>query len=120
MRLVNSYDGSTWFAQDEKGFIHAFSRNKSNVIRSIKNKDKDSMHEASTYSNNVFESEDSFALYLQNRYGNALLSKVQAANELSVSRATIDNMRLSGEIKSTIVGSQVRISVKEIARIVMS
>ena len=67
----------------------------------------------------MFENQIKFAEQLKAQYGTALLSKVQAAKELSVSRATIDNMRLSGEIKSTKVGSQVRISVKEIARIVM-
>ncbi len=67
----------------------------------------------------IFESELLFAEHLKELYGTALLSKAQAAKELSISRATIDRMRLSGEITSKKVGSQVRFSVIEIARIVM-
>ena len=68
----------------------------------------------------MFENQLKFAEQLKLQYGTALLSKIQAAKELSVSRATIDRMRLSGEITSKKIGSQVRFSVKEIARIVIS
>jgi excisionase family DNA binding protein len=67
----------------------------------------------------MFENQLKFAEQLKAQYGTALLSKAQTAKELSVSRATIDRMRLSGEITSKKVGSQIRFSVKEIARLVM-
>jgi len=67
----------------------------------------------------MFENQLKFAEQLKLQYGTALLSKVQAAKELSVSRATIDRMRLAGEITSQKVGSQIRFNVREIARIIM-
>ena len=67
----------------------------------------------------MFENQFKFAEQLKLQYGTALLSKGQAAKELSVSKATIDRMRLSEEITSQKVGSQIRFNVKEIARIVM-
>ena len=68
----------------------------------------------------MFESQLKFAEQLRLQYGTALLSKSQAAKELSVSRATLDRMRQTGEITSKKIGSQIRFSVKEIARLVMA
>lgn len=67
----------------------------------------------------MFESQAAFAEHLRKQYGTALLSKAEAAKELSVSRATLDRWRQDGTIKSQLVGQQVRINAKEIARVVM-
>ncbi len=67
----------------------------------------------------MFENINTYAEQLKQEYGTALLSKAQAAKELSISRATLDRMRTSGQIKSQLVGQQVRISVMEVARIVI-
>jgi len=68
----------------------------------------------------MFENRLAFAEHLRKVYGTALLSKVRAAKELSISRATLDRMRQQGEIKSQKIGHQIRFNVKEIARVVMS
>ena len=67
----------------------------------------------------MFENINAYAESLRKQLGTALASKGQAAKELSVSRATLDRMRQEGQIKSQLVGKQVRFNVKEIARIVM-
>ena len=67
----------------------------------------------------MFENTNNYAESLRKQYGTALLSKHQAARELSISRATLDRMRQTGEIKSQKVGQQIRFNVKEIARVVM-
>ena len=67
----------------------------------------------------MFENINTYAESLRKEYGTALLSKYQAAKELSISRATIDRMRIDGQIKSQRVGQQVRFNVTEIARIVI-
>ncbi len=67
----------------------------------------------------MFENISNYAESLRKQYGTALLSKHQAARELSISRATLDRIRNSGEIRSKRIGSQVRFNVTEIARIVM-
>lgn len=67
----------------------------------------------------MFENINNYAESLRKQYGTALLSKKQAAKELSVSRATLDRMRAGGEVSSKRVGKQVRFNVVEIARIVM-
>ena len=61
-----------------------------------------------------------YAKFLHKKYGTSLLNKIKAAEELSISRATIDRMRKSGQIKSKVVGKQVRFHVLEIARIIMT
>lgn len=66
------------------------------------------------------DSREAFALNLRKQYGRSLLSKAEAAKELTISRATIDRMRKEGEIKSQKIGQQIRFNVKEIARVVMS
>ena len=63
---------------------------------------------------------DSFAEQLRKQYGTSLLNKTNASKEISVSRATIDRMRQEGQIKSKLVGKQIRFHVNEIARVVMS
>ena len=68
----------------------------------------------------MFDSTNDFAEHLRKQYGTALLSKYEAAKELSISRATLDRMRHNGFIKSQRIGQQVRFNVKEIARAVMS
>ena len=67
----------------------------------------------------MFENTNTFAESLRKQYGTALLSKVQASKELSISRATLDEWRKQGLIKSQMVGSQVRFNVIEVARVVM-
>ncbi len=67
----------------------------------------------------MFENISTYAESLRKQYGTALLSKVQAAKELSVSRATLDRMRKDGSLKSQLVGQQVRFNVTEVARVVM-
>lgn len=67
----------------------------------------------------MFENINSYAEQLRKQYSTALLTKEQAAKELSVSRATIDRMRTTGTIKSQMVGQQIRINVTEVARIVV-
>ena len=67
----------------------------------------------------MFESINTYAESLRKQYGTALLSKAQAAKELSVSRATIDRMRNVGQISSRKVGQQIRFNVTEVARVVM-
>ena len=66
------------------------------------------------------DSREIFALNLRKQYGRSLLSKAEAAKELTISRATIDRMRKEGEIKSQKIGQQIRFNVKEIARVVIS
>ena len=67
----------------------------------------------------MFENINTYAESLRKQYGTALLSKHQAAKELSISRATIDRMRNDGQIKSQLVGKQIRFNVTEVARIVI-
>ena len=67
----------------------------------------------------MFENINKYAESLRKQFGTALLSKAQAAKELSISRATLDRMRQEGLIKSQRVGQQVRFNVTEIARVVM-
>ena len=67
----------------------------------------------------MFETINTYAETLRKQYGTALLSKHQAAKELSISRATLDRMRNTGLIKSQRVGQQVRFNVTEVARVVM-
>ena len=68
----------------------------------------------------MFQNINAYAESLRKQLGTALASKAQASKELSVSRATLDRMRQAGQIKSQLVGKQVRFNVKEIARIVMA
>ena len=68
----------------------------------------------------MFKSTHTYAEFLHKKYGTSLLDKIKSANELSISRATIDRMRKDGQIKSQRIGKQVRFHVTEIARIVMS
>jgi len=68
----------------------------------------------------MFENINAYAESLRKQHGTALLSKQQAAKELSISRATLDRMRTNGEIKSQKISQQVRFHVTEIARVVMS
>lgn len=67
----------------------------------------------------MFESINAYAESLRKQYGTPLLNKAKTAKELSVSRATLDRMRQSGQIRSQRIGKQVRFHVKEIAGIVM-
>ena len=67
----------------------------------------------------MFENTNKYAESLRKQYGTALLSKCQAAKELSISRATLDRIRNDGQIRSQKVGQQVRFNVKEVARVVM-
>jgi excisionase family DNA binding protein len=68
----------------------------------------------------MYSNQFDYAEFLQKKYGTPLINKIKAANELSISRATIDRMRKDGQIKSKRIGKQVRFHVTEIARIVMS
>ncbi len=67
----------------------------------------------------MFENINTYAEQLRKQYGTALLSKAQAAKELSISRATLDRMRNDGQIKSKKVGQQIRFNVIEISRIII-
>ncbi len=67
----------------------------------------------------MFENIYKYAESLRKQYGTALLSKHQTAKELSISRATLDRLRTSGQIKSQKIGQQIRFNVTEIARVVM-
>lgn len=67
----------------------------------------------------MFENINTYAESLRKQYGTALLSKHQAAKELSISRATLDRLRTDGQIKSKKVGQQIRFNVAEVARIVI-
>lgn len=67
----------------------------------------------------MFENINAYAESLRKQYGSALLSKHQTSKELSISRATLDRMRQTGEIKSQKISQQIRFNVKEIARIIM-
>ena len=49
------------------------------------------------------------------RYGTALLNKKQAGKELQISTNQIDRMRDSGELKSSKVGQQIRVSASVVA-----
>ncbi len=68
----------------------------------------------------MYSNKFEYAEFLQKKYGTPLLSKLIAAKELSISRATIDRMRKSGELKSKRIGKQIRFHVLEIAQIVMA
>lgn len=68
----------------------------------------------------MFENIHSYAEALRKQHGTSLLNKKNTAIELSISRATIDRMRKSGQIQSKRVGKQIRFHVLEIARIIMS
>ncbi len=67
----------------------------------------------------MFESINNYAESLRKQYGTALLNKHQAAKELSISRATLDRMRLEGQIKSQKIGKQIRFNVKEVSRVIV-
>ncbi len=67
----------------------------------------------------MFENINIYAESLRKQYGTALLSKAQAAKELSISRATLDRMRNDGHIKSKKVGQQIRFKVIDVARIII-
>ena len=67
----------------------------------------------------MFENIYKYAESLRKQHGTALLSKKITAKELSVSRATLDRLRKSGQIKSQKIGQQVRFNVTEVARVVM-
>ena len=68
----------------------------------------------------MFDSREQFIAYLRKTYNKSLLTKKEAANELSISTETLDRMRRNGELKSVMVNKQVRIQLSEIARVVMS
>ena len=68
----------------------------------------------------MFDTPESFISYLRKTYNKSLLTKKEAANELSISTETLDRMRRNGEIKSVMVNKQVRIQLSEIAKVVMS
>lgn len=68
----------------------------------------------------MYESINKYAESLKKQYCTSLLNKMQAAKELSISRATLDRLRQNGTIKSQRIGQQVRFNVMEVARIVMS
>ena len=68
----------------------------------------------------MFENINTYAESLRKQYGTALLSKTQAAKELSISRATLDRMRLGGQIKSQRIGKQIRFNAVEVARIIIN
>ena len=55
---------------------------------------------------------------LQQRYKKSLLSKKEAAEELSISTATIDRLRKKGSIRSKRVGGGIFFSLKELASFV--
>ncbi len=67
----------------------------------------------------MFENTNAFAEQLEKKYGTSLLKKVQASQEISISRSTLDEWRKKGLIKSQKIGSQIRFHVTEVARIVM-
>ena len=67
----------------------------------------------------MFENINTYAESLRKQYGTALLSKHQTSKELSISRATLDRMRTTGQIKSQRIGKQIRFNVAEVARIIM-
>ncbi len=52
---------------------------------------------------------------LQQRYKKSLLSKKEAAEELSISTATLDRLRKQGLIMSKKVGGGIYFTLKEIA-----
>lgn len=52
---------------------------------------------------------------LQQRYKKSLLSKKEAAEELSISTATLDRLRKKGLIRSKRVGGGIYFTLKEIA-----
>jgi len=52
---------------------------------------------------------------LQQRYKKSLLTKKEAAKELSISQATLDRLRKSNAISSKKVGGGIYFTLKEIA-----
>ena len=52
---------------------------------------------------------------LQQRYKKSLLSKKEAAEELSISTATLDRLRKKGLIRSKTVGGGIYFTLNEIA-----
>ncbi len=68
----------------------------------------------------MFDNINSYAESLRKQHGTPLLNKAKTAKELSISRATLDRMRQSGQIKSQRIRQQIRFNVTEIASIVMS
>ena len=67
----------------------------------------------------MFENTNTFAEHLHKKYGTPLLKKVQASQEISISRSTLDEWRKKGLIRSQKVGSQIRFHVSEVARVIM-
>lgn len=53
--------------------------------------------------------------YLQHKYKKSLLSKKEAAEELSISTATLDRLRKQGLIRSKKVGGGIYFNLTEIA-----
>ena len=52
---------------------------------------------------------------LQQRYKKSLLSKKEAAEELSISTATLDRLRKKGQIRTKRVGGGIYFTLNEIA-----
>jgi len=64
------------------------------------------------------KTEEEIVKHLRLTYGASLLTKREIATELGVSRATIDRMRLEGEIESIIIRKQVRFKFSELIRLI--
>jgi excisionase family DNA binding protein len=54
---------------------------------------------------------------LHKKYNTSLLSKTQTAQELNISRATLDRMRQNGEIRSTRIMGQVRFRIQDVVEL---
>lgn len=57
-----------------------------------------------------------FREMLRDNYNKMLLTKIETANELNVSKATIDRLRHQGQLNSKKVLGQVMFSLDEVAR----
>lgn len=55
---------------------------------------------------------------LYNKHGRLYLSKEETAIELGVTRATIDRMRQTGELKSSKIKGSIKFSLTEIAKFI--
>ncbi len=59
---------------------------------------------------------EEFIKMLRDAYNKMLLTKRETAKELSISEATLDRLRIAGELNSKKVLGQIMFSVHEIAR----
>ena len=68
--------------------------------------------------NQIQEQRKLAAEMLYERHGKLFLGKIATAHELDIGRATLDRMRLDGQIKGSKIRGSIRFALTEIARFI--